>query len=62
MKLVVQEKENINENKGAIMEILPGIHQVDGVNANSYFVVGDEITLIDCLVTLRRFLTISIIL
>ena len=47
MKLVVQEKENINENKGAIMEILPGIHQVDGVNANSYFVVGDEITLID---------------
>lgn len=30
------------------MEILPGIHQVDGVNANSYFVVvGDEIMLID---------------
>jgi hydroxyacylglutathione hydrolase len=29
------------------MEILPGIHQVDGVNANSYFVIGDEIMLID---------------
>jgi glyoxylase-like metal-dependent hydrolase (beta-lactamase superfamily II) len=29
------------------MEIVPGIHQVDGVNGNSYLIVRDGITVID---------------
>lgn len=29
------------------MEIIPGFHRVDGVNANAYFIVGDEFVLID---------------
>ncbi|MFA5221961.1 MAG: MBL fold metallo-hydrolase [Methanoregula sp.] len=29
------------------MEIVPGIHQVDGVKANCYIIVGDSLTLID---------------
>jgi len=30
-----------------IMEIVPGIHQVDGVNANCFIIVRDGLTLID---------------
>ena len=30
-----------------IMEIVTGIHQVDGVNANCFIIVRDELTLID---------------
>ena len=30
-----------------IMEIVPGIHQVDGVNGNCYIIVRDGLTLID---------------
>jgi hypothetical protein len=29
------------------MEILPGIHQIDGVNGNCYILAGDGLTLID---------------
>ncbi len=29
------------------MEILPGIHQIEGVNANCYLIVEDKLTLID---------------
>jgi glyoxylase-like metal-dependent hydrolase (beta-lactamase superfamily II) len=29
------------------MEIIPGIHQIDGVNGNCYVIVGDRLTLID---------------
>lgn len=29
------------------MEIVPGIHRVDGVNANPYFIVGEELVLVD---------------
>jgi glyoxylase-like metal-dependent hydrolase (beta-lactamase superfamily II) len=29
------------------MEIIPGIHQVDGVNGNSYIIVRDGLTIID---------------
>ena len=29
------------------MEIIPGIHQVDGVNGNSYILVRDGLTVID---------------
>ena len=29
------------------MEIVPGIHQVDGINGNCYVIVGDGLTLID---------------
>ncbi|PWR71706.1 MBL fold metallo-hydrolase [Methanospirillum lacunae] len=29
------------------MEIIPGIHQVDGVNGNCFIIVRDELTLID---------------
>ena len=29
------------------MEIVPGIHQIDGINGNCYVIVGDGLTLID---------------
>jgi hypothetical protein len=29
------------------MEIVPGIHQVDGVNGNCFIIVRDELTIID---------------
>jgi glyoxylase-like metal-dependent hydrolase (beta-lactamase superfamily II) len=29
------------------MEVVPGIHRVEGVNANPYFIVGDELVLVD---------------
>ena len=29
------------------MEIVPGIHQVDGVNGNCFIIVRDDLTLID---------------
>ncbi len=29
------------------MEIIPGVHQVDGVNANCYIIVGDGLVLVD---------------
>jgi glyoxylase-like metal-dependent hydrolase (beta-lactamase superfamily II) len=29
------------------MEIIPGIHQVDGINANCYILVSDSLTIID---------------
>ena len=29
------------------MEIIPGIHQVDGVNGNCYIIVRDKLILID---------------
>jgi hydroxyacylglutathione hydrolase len=32
---------------GDIMEILPNLHMIDGINANSYLLLGDQITLID---------------
>jgi glyoxylase-like metal-dependent hydrolase (beta-lactamase superfamily II) len=32
---------------GATMELVLGIHRVDGVSANPYFVVGDELVLVD---------------
>jgi hydroxyacylglutathione hydrolase len=30
-----------------VMEVVPGVHLVEGVNANCYFIVQDKITLID---------------
>ena len=32
---------------GDTMEILPNLHMIDGINANSYLLLGDQITLID---------------
>jgi flavorubredoxin len=29
------------------MEILPDTHMIDGINANSYLLLGDQITLVD---------------
>jgi hydroxyacylglutathione hydrolase len=29
------------------MEIIPGVHQVDGVNANCYIIIGDGLVLVD---------------
>ena len=29
------------------MEIVPGIHQVDGVNGNCFIIVRDDLTIID---------------
>ncbi|MFY9637705.1 MAG: MBL fold metallo-hydrolase, partial [Methanobacterium sp.] len=29
------------------MEILPNLHMIDGINANAYLVLGDQIILID---------------
>ncbi len=36
-----------SEKRGVTMEILPGVHWVDGVNANVYFVIDEEITVVD---------------
>jgi glyoxylase-like metal-dependent hydrolase (beta-lactamase superfamily II) len=35
------------EKHGGTMEILPDVHWVDGVNANVYFVIDGEITVVD---------------
>lgn len=32
---------------GDILEILPNLHMIDGINANSYLILGDQIILID---------------
>lgn len=32
---------------GVTMEIIPGVHQIDGVNGNCYIIIGDGLVLID---------------
>jgi hypothetical protein len=36
------------------MEIIPGIHQVDGVNGNVYIIANDHLTPIDAVLPRQR--------
>ena len=46
---IIKKPESTKYKKGSwrIMEIVPGIHQIDGVNGNCFIIVRNGLTLID---------------